>query len=270
MGAALLWDIPLRAQAIKHLNHQSMQSKRQKPSRTERRRSSAHGEHCAQGLPTPPALSSAQPAALRRTGGPTPHWRPPQGASCSAAQENSGARPRLPSDSTDSTPNSAFNDLRTPCVLHKGLAKDFSVRTRRIIWWLPFPSCCSHGSQRHFTTLQALSHTSVPPSAAGIRAHRRLTLWSRQLCNRSGKGRVPPEQTQIQLPVIFVVVVLIFFLTLSSADNAGWCCTHSNAANNRNHKTNLNRLQKKLDCKAENVALLWAQASLHFCFFKTL
>lgn len=134
MGAALLWDIPLRAQAIKHLNHQSMQSKRQKPSRTERRRSSAHGEHCAQGLPTPPAVSSAQPAALRCTGGPTPHWRPPQGASCSAAQENSGARPRLPSDSTDSTPNSAFNDLRTPCVLHKGLAKDSSVRTRRIIW----------------------------------------------------------------------------------------------------------------------------------------
>lgn len=43
-------------------------------------------------------------------------------------------------------------------------------------------------------------------------------LWSRQLCNHSGKGHTLPGQPQIQLPVIFSAL-LIF--KVSSVGNAG-------------------------------------------------
>lgn len=145
------------------------------------------------------------------------------------------------------------------------LLKIFLVRNRRIISWLPYPSCYSHGSWRHFTTSQALSDTSTAPLAAGIRAHRRLMLWSRQLCNHSGKGHVLPGQPQIQLPVIFSAL-LIF--KVSSVGNAGWGCTHWNAANNRNHKTNLNRLHK-VTLQSRKCGSPLSTALTALLFFKT-
>lgn len=54
MGAALLWDIPLRPQAIKNLNPQLMQPKRQKLSCTEHGRFRAHQEQWGSG-PAHPA-----------------------------------------------------------------------------------------------------------------------------------------------------------------------------------------------------------------------
>lgn len=118
MGAALLWDIPLRPQAIKNLNPQLMQPKRQKLNCTEHGRFRAHQEQWGSG--------PAHPAQAHQL---THSWQPqPEptkgGLSCFTAEENVLARFRLPSDSTDSFCSLCFvfNDFRNLHMLRKDFA----------------------------------------------------------------------------------------------------------------------------------------------------
>lgn len=88
--------------------------------------------------------------------------------------------------------------------------------------------------------------------ATGIGANRRLILWRRQLCNHSAKGQTPPEQTQIHLPVR-----LFSLVEVNSVGNAVLTQT-----------TNRKGIPQEMTRKSKNLAVLWAQSSMHFCFSK--
>lgn len=92
-------------------------------------------------------------------------------------------------------------------------------------------------------------------SATEIGANRRLILWRRQLCNHSAKGQTSPEQTQIHLPVML--------FSFSGSKQCWQCCT------SHKQQTEKKSLRpREMTWKGQNLALLWAQSSMHFCFSK--